>query len=75
LETIEHYAFYRKGYIEIKNKDIQDLKILQTSFQKALGYWKIEVIGKNDKIILETADKEIVKLLSKYKAHSKIHFL
>ena len=67
LQTIEHYAFYRKENREINCDDVQDIKISQTFFQKMLGYWKIEIIGKNKKIVLETADKEIVNLLVKIK--------
>ncbi len=71
LENIEHYAFYKKEAREIKYKDMQDLKISQIFFQKILRYWKIGVIGKNEKIIFETANKEIVKFLSKIKDHSE----
>ena len=69
LETIEHYAFYKKKYREIKY-DVQEIKISQTILQKILGYWKIEIAGKNKNIILETANKGVVNILTKIKVLS-----
>ncbi|MCD6512376.1 MAG: PH domain-containing protein [Thermoplasmata archaeon] len=68
LEVMEHHAFIKRDINEIEYKDIRAIKISQTFFEKMLKYWKIEINGRDRRIILKTISKEVVDFLACYKS-------